>query len=429
MPEEHGLWRELVTALAEAQNDAAAEADLTEALTVLGEESPSRFGLLSLRAEVRARLGNASGAYADTEAAYGGGASNEQTLAAALERYRATLKGTNADAYRTTGLTLAQLLPSVGQGDRAVDVLAELVQTHPSDGLCRTCLARALEQQGEWARSLPHWRTAARLESGEARVDALLALARAAEAAGTPRDALADVAAAYESAPEPRLRETLARLSEAAGAFDRLATLAEEEAASGDGPAVHAALLRAGSHWLQAGDAARAIAVLTRASEKSPTDMECTALLADAYVMAGRGEQAALALSHAVASFKGRRSKELAPLYHRPARISHDSGDLTREMAWLSTALEMDGQNGVVAAELADVAIQLSQLDVAQRALRAITMLKGPTPVSKALAYQRLGEIAQVQGDTKKAVLLLKRALDEDPSLDSARELLDELDR
>ena len=71
--------------------------------------------------------------------------------------------------------------------------------------------------------------------------------------------------------------------------------------------------------------------------------------------------------------------------------------------------------------------MELQNLDVAQRALRAITMLKVAAPLPRALAYQHLGEIAKQQGDVKRAMMLLKRAIDDDPSLQSARTLLDAL--
>jgi tetratricopeptide (TPR) repeat protein len=71
--------------------------------------------------------------------------------------------------------------------------------------------------------------------------------------------------------------------------------------------------------------------------------------------------------------------------------------------------------------------MELGNYDVAQRALRAITMLKVPAPLPKALAYQHLGEIARQQGDVKRAMMLLKRAIDDDPTLASARELLEAL--
>jgi hypothetical protein len=87
----------------------------------------------------------------------------------------------------------------------------------------------------------------------------------------------------------------------------------------------------------------------------------------------------------------------------------------------------MDAQNGVVASELAYLAMELGNYEVAQRALRQITMLKVPAPLSKALAYQHLGEIAHQQGDNRRAMMLLKRAVDDDATLDTARSLLEQL--
>ena len=51
-------------------------------------------------------------------------------------------------------------------------------------------------------------------------------------------------------------------------------------------------------------------------------------------------------------------------------------------------------------------------------------MLKVAAPLPKALAYQHLGEIARQQGDVKRAMMLVKRAIDDDPTLESAKTLL-----
>src|SRR6185312_1864402 len=117
----------------------------------------------------------------------------------------------------------------------------------------------------------------------------------------------------------------------------------------------------------------------------------------------------------------------LSALYHRLARLAEVLGDKAVELQHLTTALDMDAQNGIVASELAYLAMEVGNLDVAQRALRAITMLKVAAPLPKALAYQHLGEIARQQGDPRRAMMLLKRAIDDDPSLDQARQLLEQL--
>jgi hypothetical protein len=63
-------------------------------------------------------------------------------------------------------------------------------------------------------------------------------------------------------------------------------------------------------------------------------------------------------------------------------------------------------QNGQVAAELADVAMEAGNYDTALKALRAVTLMKSPGPMSRALAFLRQGQIANAQGDPKKAVFI-----------------------
>jgi len=92
-------------------------------------------------------------------------------------------------------------------------------------------------------------------------------------------------------------------------------------------------------------------------------------------------------------------------------------------------ALECDAQNGRVCSDVALRAVDLDEMDLANRALRAVTLLKNPGPMSKALAYQMMGEIARRQGDAKKALTLLKRALSEDPTLEGAQALVEAIER
>ena len=125
---------------------------------------------------------------------------------------------------------------------------------------------------------------------------------------------------------------------------------------------------------------------------------------------------------------KGRRSKDLAHIYLRLARVARGAGDRKTDVTMLTTALDMDGQNGAVASELAWVAREDGNLEVETRALRTVTMLRAPAAMPRAEAYERLGEIAIQQGDSKKAVMLLKRAIDDDPTRDRARELLAQID-
>jgi tetratricopeptide (TPR) repeat protein len=270
------------------------------------------------------------------------------------------------------------------------------------------------------------------LEDGDAIAPTALKLADACERAGRLPDARGALERARLSAPhDEMLRERLVRLYEYTGAYRELADMSlldAKQAKEVAGRFTH--LVRAGALLVQHSiDPSEAIAALEEAHALRPLDMECIVLLADAYTVAGRTADAVDLVNMAIASQKGKRSRELAALYHRLARAAHSSGDRVNEMAWLGSALEMDAQNGFVAAELATVALEDGQLEVATRALRAITLLKDASqlPISKAVAYEQLGQIAREQGDNKRAALLLKRAIDEDPNLTSARALLAEL--
>src|SRR5262249_53971019 len=150
-------------------------------------------------------------------------------------------------------------------------------------------------------------------------------------------------------------------------------------------------LMRAGALLLQqGGDPELAVAPLEEAHALRPNDLECIVRLADAYLASGSAAQSNDLLQATIGQHRGRRTREQSPLYHRLARIARASGDSAQELAHLSTALDMDGQNGAVASELATVAMAQNQMEIATRALRAITMLKGTAPMSKALAYQYL---------------------------------------
>jgi Tfp pilus assembly protein PilF len=110
------------------------------------------------------------------------------------------------------------------------------------------------------------------------------------------------------------------------------------------------------------------------------------------------------------------------------ARLARHAGKDAEEVRALVQALECDAQNGRVCSDVALRAMEVGDLELATRALRAITLVKTAPPpaagvISKALAYQHMGEIARQQGDPRRALALVHRALTEDPELVGARAL------
>ena len=431
-PEDVDLLAELVSMLSEAGDAAAAINELTLAIDGLAADSASRAPLLAQRASLRSTLGDDANALSDLESAF---VLNEgkyiSAFAAQLDRSCASsARAGDAKTARELRLRLVQILPKTGDVEGARVMLAELIKQDPKDKGALRALAGIEEEAEKWDAASAAYRRLVALEEGDAVVDIALRLADACERGSRVGDARGGLERARMVAPgNDALRQRLEKLYEHTGAFRELADMYLDDArATGDVAGRFAQLVKAGSLLLrQAGDAEAAIASLREAHALRPGDHECISLLSDAHIDLGRTVEAAELLNAAIASHKGRRSRELASLYHRIARVSRADGEQTSELGYLTQSMDMDSQNGVVAAELATLAMDHGQLDLANRALRVVTMLRAPGPMSKALAYQYMGEIARKQGDVKRALMLLKRAVQEDPSLSGARALIEHL--
>jgi predicted Zn-dependent protease len=335
-------------------------------------------------------------------------------------------------AVRDMKLRQAQVLPYSGDSEGARALLTELVKQDPKDRHALRTLASLEEALERWDAASGALRRLVALEEGEAGLEVALRLAEACERGGRLGDARGALERARGLAPQDRtVRERLERVYETTGAWHELADLALDDArASGDVAERFAGLRRAGELLLEhAGDPTAATQALEEARALRPADVDVAGLLAEAMALSGRGQEATALLDEVLAPHKGRRARELSPLLWREARVHRAMGDAAGETRALGQALEHDAQNGQVCANVAIRAIELDQFDIANRALRAVTLLKSPGPMSKALAYQYMGEIARKQGDAKRAVQLLKRALAEDPTLEGAKALIDAIER
>ena len=430
LPRDAALLRECVEALVEAEMFDAAQREVTAALDA-GVDDASK--LLRLRASVRAGARDLSGAVADLETAFArhAEATVAAELVAALDAARVDAATRRDDeAERAATMRLIEVLPTAGDEARAASLLADWAESHPDDVLILERLAAQHEGGGRWAEAAEVWQTLVVRLEGEQRTAAALRLADACEQAGTPQDARGGLEHAYQSARDNApLRHRLRAVAAAEGASQDVAALWMDEAefATDDGVRFEA-LKRAAESWLEpAGDPSQAIPLLQRALEARPNDHDTTVLLSDAFTMTERLEEASRLLEESIAAHKGRRSKELAILQQRMAHVAFAANDHSVEMLWLNAALDTDMQNGQIAAELADVSMELGNHEVSLKALRAITLMKNPSPMSRAQAFLKQGVIALAQGDQKKAVFLARKALSEDASLDDAHQFLAQL--
>ena len=110
------------------------------------------------------------------------------------------------------------------------------------------------------------------------------------------------------------------------------------------------------------------------------------------------------------------------------ARLAKAAGDRNLEMQWLNAALDSDKNNGHVAAELASLAWELGELDLALNALRAVTLSKSEDgPMSRAEAFLMQAKIAHQKGEGRRALLWARKAKSEDPQLEEAQAFLEQL--
>ncbi len=433
-PDDATLLRDYVDMLVEAGDREGALAELNAAIERVPEGDRRRAPLLAARAQLRTAAGDAGGSLADLEQAF----SLEEpvyagALAAQLEAARnAAREAGDAASSRAVALRLAHVLPYTGEVGTARTILIELVKQDTKDVPALRAMADLESRLGHWDAAIAVLRRLVALEDGPQIVATALRLSHACEVAGRPGDARGALERARTIAPDNgALRARLESLYERTGAWRELANVALEDAReSGDVAERFARLVRAGSILLErAAEPAAAVAPLEEAHALRPADPDCVGLLADALTLCDRAQESVALLEQAIAPSKGRRSRELAPLYLRLARAARHTEDSAGELRALGYALDCDSQNGAVCADVAARALELEQFDLANRALRAVTLLKEPGPLSKAIAYLQMGEIARRQSDPKRALALLKRALMEDPTLEDARAMVDAMER
>jgi len=148
--------------------------------------------------------------------------------------------------------------------------------------------------------------------------------------------------------------------------------------------------------------------------------------LAELYILDGRLGESIPVLQRVVASFGGRRVKEVA-LYHRMlARAYRGVGDADRALSELDAAYKVDLTNVGVLADLGLLAFEQGDLDRAQKTFRGLLLqkLERDAPITKADVYYYLGDISRQQGDRPKAISMLERAIAEQSSHANARTLL-----
>jgi tetratricopeptide (TPR) repeat protein len=406
-----------------------------ETVSIALDRAPGLAPLYRERATLLEALGRSGEAIADFGRAYEvGGVAHLPDFVQALER---EASHATAGGDRAVRLRLAQLLCETGLTDQARTHLEGLLEQNPYDAEALVALAEIESKEERWDTASAILRRLVVVIEDDAVVDVALRLAAVCERAGRASDAQAGLERALQIAPgNAAIRNRLREIYDQSGATGQLGQLILEEAAQETDVAARFALLMRAAELLLApeGDPNQAVNVLEEARLLRPDDDAAVLLLGRAYVASGRAPEALLLYRSTVAARKGRRSKQLSAIHREISRIQLGNGDLSSALEALTRAFEMDLQNGEIALELGLLAKDLDDQELAGRAFRSVTFMKaappggdGATPAAKGLSYFFLGSMAKDSGDIRKARLLAQKALIEDPSLEQAKVLIEEM--
>lgn len=432
-PDDIELLEELVAARREAGELETAAGEVREVIERLGEDSGSRVPLLLLRAELAEAMGAVDEAVTDLEAAYGeAGAEVAERLMEGLDQQRLSAAGAgDSERERAATLRLIAVRLENGQTEAARDTLDDWLASNPED-------RDALYQRLELDAAEESWQAVAELcgnlvplEEGEAQVEVVLRMVDAYEKLDEPAGAREGLEQVHEAQPGVEsVRDRLWELYEKIGAKLQLATMLAAEAMANEDPeAKFKQLRKAGDLFLESdeGGQEQAIAPLETAVQIKPDDHQTTVLLIDAYIATGRYPEAGKLLEESIAAKGARRSPQLGELQHRMASLAAIAGDKQLQLQWLNVAFDSDRRNGEVVADLATVAMELGELDLALSALRVVTVSKVEGPLSRAQAFLMQAKIAHQRGESRRAMMWAHRAHEEDPDLVEASEFLEEL--
>ncbi|MBM4364459.1 MAG: hypothetical protein FJ104_17405, partial [Deltaproteobacteria bacterium] len=417
---------------AEQGGDVAGAAELI-GLAMRGDSADAE--LHAERARLLGDLGRHDEALRDIEAAHERGGGRTAELLRALE---AAAERADDETRASHVLRLVGVLEAAGETAPARDHLVKLVRQQPKHRIALRRLAALAAIEARWEEAAATYRRLIPLEEGDACVAAALDLADACEHAGHLADARGGLELSLERVPtSAEVRVRLRRLYEDTQAHRELAALLLDEARVEPEVAARAATLVQAAELLleRVSDPAAAVRVLEEARRLSPESIPGAVLLARANASLGRSQEARTTLEEVVAAHRGRRTRELSSVYREIANLALESGQLRTALDSLSRAFDLDMRSGELAMQLGHLALDVGDDDAAQKAFRAVTMMKprqvgsteGSSPEAKAVAYYHLARIARAQGDVRKARLMISKAVSENPAHAEAQALLREL--
>ncbi len=363
---------------------------------------------------------------------------SEAGAEALLTGLRIARKNAEGAGDLSLGLREVELLLALGAIDQSRLVLSELSERFPDDRQLLRTRASIARSEEDWSTLVDICSVLAETAQESELTELVLSLAQAAEILDEPARARAALERAFSVDPEhEELRARLASVYRKLGATRELGALLLDGARRlEDTLARQARLVEIAQLLLENDtDLAGAEAILEEARGLTPEALEITVLASRVARRLGRGEQALSMLEEAASAQKGRRSRALSHVYREMSQIQLEDGFLTDALDSLVKATEMDIRNGGLAMELARLALEIDEKDVAYRTLGRVALMKlvdgdpneGVEREDRAAANYELAVHASGQGDLRKAKVLLQKVLADVAEHEPALALLAEI--
>lgn len=320
----------------------------------------------------------------------------------------------------------------LGDRQKAIETFARVLEQDPHHVSALRALARLQAASGQQAASAEVLERLIELVPGPEQLSIALELADAYSALSDTLRACGALERALAVQPsEAAVRERLRKLYRDGAAWEKLGNLIADDATRETDDNKRVQLLREAATIFaeQQKDRSRAAELLEKAVALKPDDRQLLMQLCDAYSSSGRAEESVRVLEQIVESYGGRRSKELADIHRRLAAAFQASGQLARAVEELDKAFRIEPGNVHVLSALGKMSLEVDDLKRAQQMFRALLLqkLEGDSPMTKAEVFYYLGLVHHRLDEKPKAVQMLERAIQTDPELSVAQELLAQL--
>ncbi|MCK9523075.1 MAG: hypothetical protein M0R76_08525 [Proteobacteria bacterium] len=393
-------------------------------------DAENRTQLLLQRADILEGLNRGAEAVSDLEAvAQMDALAVGARLESAYQRLRDEARDAgDPQAERDAVYRLHALYAAADRTDEVRQLLSDWTSENAEDVEAWRILFAVESDEENWPMVVEVCKKLVVLTQGEEQVATGIALAQACEKTGDMEIARRGLEYIFKNNIDgAAIRGALKDVYEKVGAYAELATMLAQDAQAATDDVVRADLFqKAARAYLLAEDEDTAILALEEAMALDDENIEGIALTADIHIRRGELDTADGILDTAIEAQKGRRTPELAILQLKKADICAVRGDRADELEWVEQATQSNRNDGDAASRLADLAEMLEDWELALKALRTISLLKTESPISKAESFFRQGRIAHMQGDDKRAVLYVKKALQEDAEHEAARQWLEQ---